>query len=230
MLKSIFALLIITSLSLVGCGRKETVTDTSTETGTETIVAEVETSTQEENNSQEVIAETEAPTPTEEPTPVPTEEPTPEPTEEPTPTSTETPTPEPVHEHSYTETIIKEGSCTSLGTKLYTCTCGYSYEEEYYVGCVSDGNRVMVVEPNCTSEGISAEHCIYCGERLYPELASPAIGHIPGNTWLYFPDTGGYYFTCVACNALCPSTTPPPEGAEIHENTPIDSNTLQPVN
>jgi len=115
--------------------------------------------------------------------------------------------------------IIPEGVSRAL----------YSYEEEYYVGCVSDGNRVMVVEPNCTSEGISAEHCIYCGERLYPELASPAIGHIPGNTWLYFPDTGGYYFTCVACNALCPSTTPPPEGAEIHENTPIDSNTLQPI-
>ena len=222
MTKTLFVVLAITSMFLVGCGGKENVTNTNTETGTETIVAEVETSTQEENDSQEVIAEIEAPTPTEEPTP------TPETIEEPTPTPTETPTPEPVHEHSYTETIIEKCLHMMSGTKRYTCSCGYSYEEEFFHE--SDGNRVMVVEPDCTSEGISAEHCIYCGERLYPELASPAIGHIPGNTWLYFPDTGGYYFTCVACNALCPSTTPPPEGAEIHENTPIDSNTLQPVN
>ena len=114
------------------------------------------------------------------------------------------------------------------GTKRYTCSCGYSYEEEFFHE--SDGNRVVTHEPTCISDGRTAEHCIHCGADIYPKAGSPAIGHIPGNPWLYFPDTGGYWFTCVACNALCPSTTTPPEGAEIHENTPIDSNTLQPVN
>lgn len=37
---------------------------------------------------------------------------------------------DPNHEHSYTETITKEPTCTEAGKKTYTCTCGHSYTEE----------------------------------------------------------------------------------------------------
>ncbi|MBQ9135751.1 MAG: hypothetical protein IJX66_06640 [Lachnospiraceae bacterium] len=225
----------IIAVTLVGCGKAEQ-TGVSNEIGAvestmteNTEVAENETEAVTPTPTEEP---TEAPTPTEEPTPVPTEEPTPEPTEAPTPEPTEepTPTPEPVHEHSYTETIIVEGTCTTWGTKRYTCSCGDSYEKEYALDHVSDGNRVMVVEPNCATEGISAEHCIYCGERLYAELASGTTGHVPKDHWEYFTHTGNYYLACSICNRVIEHTTTRPEGAEIREITPVDSNTLQPVN
>lgn len=219
MIKTLFVVLTITSLLLVGCGGKENVTDNNTETVTKTNVTEVETSTQEESNSQEAITETEAVAETE----TPTEEPTPEPTEEPTPT------PEPVHEHSYTETIIVEGTCTTWGTKCYTCSCGDSYEKEYALDHVSDGNRVVTHEPTCSSEGASGEHCIYCGERMYGR-SIPKTGHIPNSYWAYFPQSGNYYNSCSICNSVITVTTTRPEGVEIREATPIDSSTLQPIN
>ncbi len=101
---------------------------------------------------EETIESVQKDEPSEEPTSAPTEEPAPEPT----------PTPEPVHEHSYTETIIKEGSCTSWGTKLYTCSCGYSYEKEYLLDHVRDESRVVTREPTCTVEGTISYPCMYC--------------------------------------------------------------------
>ena len=148
---------------------------------------------------------------------------------EPTPT-TETTTPEPVHEHSYTETIIVEGTCTTWGTKRYTCSCGDSYEKEYALDHVSDGNRVVTHEPTCSSEGASGEHCIYCGERMYGR-SIPATGeHVPEDYWSCYTPTGDYYLNCSICSHVITHTTTRPEGVEIREYAPIDSNTLQPVN
>ena len=235
----------IIAVTLVGCGKAEQ-TGVSNEIGTveptmtdSTEVAEVETSTREENDSQEVIAETEAPTPTEEPMPVPTEEPTPEPTEEPTPTPTEEPTPEPTeeptptpeHEHSYTKTILQEAtSCSIAGTKLFTCSCGHSYEKQYYGDCIGDGNPVVIFSPTCTDQGLSSEHCRVCGAQVNYELNMPATGHVPKDHWEYFTHTGNYYLACSICNRVITHTTTRPEGVEINEITPIDSNTLQPIN
>ena len=234
--KMVAALSIIATM-LVGCGKTEQ-TGITNETGAmestmtdSTEVAEVETSTQEENDSQEVIAETEAPTPTEEPTPVPTEEPAPEPTEEPTPEPTEepTPTPEPVHEHSYSSTVLQEATCSTAGTKLFTCSCGHSYEEQYYGECVSDGNRIVTHEPTCSSEGASGEHCIYCGVRMYGR-SIPKTEHTPNSYWSCYTPTGDYYLSCSICNHVITHTTTRPEGVEIREYSDVDSSTLQPVN
>lgn len=152
---------------------------------------------------------------------------TPATTEEPTPTPTETPTPEPVHEHSYTETIIKKCLHMMSGTKRYTCSCGYSYEEEFFHE--GDGNRVVTKEPTCSSEGVSAEHCIYCGENLYGRSV-PKTEHTPKSYWVCFTPTGDYYLECSICNHVITHTTTRPEGVEIREFAPIDSSTLQPIN
>jgi len=297
MTKTLFVVLAITSMFLVGCGGKETVTDTSTETGTETIVAEVETST----------PSTEEPITTPEPTETPVEEfeiyiidyltdsevietvysvdeegrplatvthadgtiqwhtlyvengeilwfaevkgeneggwggdykipssveteatETPAPTEEPTPEQTETPVSE--HEHSYTKTILQEAtSCSIAGTKLFACSCGHSYEKQYYGDCIGDGNPVVIFSPTCTDQGLSSEHCIVCGRQMNYQLNMPATGHTPKDHWEYFTHTGNYYLACSICNRVITSTTTRPEGVEINEITPIDSNTLQPI-
>lgn len=206
MIKTLFVVLTITSLLLVGCGGKENVTDNNTETVTKTNVTEVETSTQEESNSQEAITETEAVAETE----TPTEEPTPKPTE----------TPAPEHEHSYTETIIKEGSCTSYGTKLYSCACGYSYEKEYCLDHVRDNNRVIIQEASCLTGETTAEHCIYCGMQMYNETDNSSAGHTPQNYWIYHHGTGTYRRGCERCGVLLEETSTRPEGVEIRDFYP----------
>ena len=164
--------------------------------------------------------EVSTPEPIEEVTPEPTEEPEPTPTPEPTKEPEPTPAPEPVHEHSYSSTIIKEGTCSTPGTKLYTCSCGHSYEKEYVSECIGDGNRVIVKQPTCTSVGVTAEHCIYCGWEMYGE-SIPAIAHTPKSYWVYFPQSGTYVHECAICNSVITSTTTRPEGVEIREATPV---------
>lgn len=224
----------IIAVTLVGCGKAEQ-TGISNEIGAvestmteNTEVAENETETVTPTPTE---TPTEALTPTEEPTPVPTEESTPEPTEAPTPEPTEepTPTPEPVHEHSYAETILQQATCSTAGTKLYTCSCGHSYEEQYYGECVSDGNRVVTHEPTCNSEGANGEHCIYCGVRMYAR-SIPKTEHTPNNYWSCYTPTGDYYLNCSICSHVITHTTTRPEGVEIREYSDVDSSTLQPIN
>ena len=209
-MKALVTLSII-ALTLVGCGKAEQ-TEVSNEIGavestmTDSIeVAEVETSTQEENES-EAVAETEivAEETTGEPTSEQTEEPTPEPTEEPTST------PDPVHEHSYSVTVIKEATCRgkivygglseaeASGEKLYSCSCGHSYTETISpIFCESDGIFVTIREASCRMEGEIVDHCKHCGiEMLYK--ATPMTEHIPtirGDV----PEDGKWFIPCEYC-------------------------------
>lgn len=213
-IKTLFIVLIITSLLLVGCGGKETVTDNNTETVTETNIVEVETSTQEKSDSQEVITETEAVTETE----TQTEEPTP----------TETPTPEPVHEHSYTENVTREARCRhyiasgelteeqACGEKIYTCDCGHSYEEVIDAFIPQrDYDFVVIQSPTCFDPGWQEDHCIYCGEVMVGEVIEATGNHVPDTVWNYIPSTKEYRLGCVVCETTIQKTFEKPEGVEI---------------
>lgn len=216
MRKTLFFVLAMTSLVLVGCGGKETFTDNTN--GTETNVTESEVSLQGKIPTETLTPEpTETPTPTPEPTETPT--PTPEPTETPTPTPEPTPTP---HEHSYTETIITEALCNTTGVKQYSCSCGDTYKEEYIDtwNHKRDGNRVVGAEPTCEESGTTYEHCIHCGTWMYPEEGAPATGHEPWNYWIYHHGTGTYRRGCNNCQKLLDETTEKPEGVEIRDFYP----------
>ncbi len=69
------------------------------------------------------------------------------------------------HTHSYTEQIVA-ATCLEGGYKLYTCTCGESYQET-----VSDplghtwGQWNVTVEPTATTEGVKERECEACGEK-----------------------------------------------------------------
>lgn len=232
----VFALI---ATMLVGCGDSAKTGVVNEIGAVEAPMAEKEVVDEPSEVTEEVAEESEVastettevstPEPTEEVTPEPTEEPestpTPEPTEEPEPT----PAPEPVHEHSYNSTVLQEATCTTAGKKLYTCSCGHSYEKEYYGDHVSDGNRVVITESTCNSTGASAEHCVYCGIAMYAKSTS-TTGHVPNSYWTYFPQSGNYYNNCSICNSVITVTTTRPEGVEIREATPVNSDTLQPVN
>ncbi|MBQ9135752.1 MAG: hypothetical protein IJX66_06645 [Lachnospiraceae bacterium] len=241
--KMVAALSIIATM-LVGCGKTEQ-TGITNETGA--VESTMTENTAVAGNGEETATPTADPTetpietemPTEEPASVPTEEPAPEITEEPTsapaeaptpePVAEPTPTPEPVHEHSYSSTVLQEATCSTAGTKLFTCSCGHSYEEQYYGECVSDGNRIVTHEPTCSSEGASGEHCIYCGVRMYGR-SIPKTEHTPNSYWSCYTPTGDYYLSCSICSHVITHTTTRPEGVEIREYSDVDSSTLQPIN
>lgn len=212
-MKTLFFVLVMVSLLLVGCGGKQTVTDNNNRT--ETNVVESEVSSQEETPTLEPT-ETPTPIPTETPTPVPTEVPTPIPTE--IPTSTPEPTP---HEHSYTVTIITEALCNTTGVKQYSCSCGDSYNKEYIDSHnhQGDGNPRVLKESDCETRGIYGEICIRCGLYVNSKTLDPT-GHTPDSYWIYHHGTGTYRLGCANCGVLLDETTEKPEGVEIRDFYP----------
>lgn len=100
---------------------------------------------------------------------------------------------DPNHEHSYTETITKEPTCTEAGEKTYTCDCGDSYTEEIPAKghhfedgeCTDCGEKdpdyhkhsyteTITKEPTCTEAGEKTYTCD-CGDSYTEEI--PAKGH-----------------------------------------------------
>lgn len=101
------------------------------------------------------------------------------------------------HEHSYTEVITKEPTCTEAGEKTYTCDCGDNYTEEipakgHHYGdddrCTDCGElnpdhihsyiEKVTKEPTCTEMGEKTYSCD-CGDSYTEEI--PAKGHHYGD-------------------------------------------------
>ncbi len=80
---------------------------------------------------------------------------------------------DPDHEHSYTEMITKEPTCTEAGEKTYTCECGDSYTEEI-PATGHDYKEEVTKEPTCTEAGEKTYTC-ECGNSYTEEI--PATGH-----------------------------------------------------
>lgn len=80
--------------------------------------------------------------------------------------------------HSYSESTVKEPSCTGEGILRYTCVrCGDSYEEKIPAAGHSPVNDAEVI-PTCTEDGLTkGTHCGVCGEILEPQDIIPAAGH-----------------------------------------------------
>ncbi len=76
--------------------------------------------------------------------------------------------------HSYTESIT-EATCTNAGSKVYTCACGYSYEEEIVALGHSYGEWLTDTKATCTVAGSRIHICGICGETEREEIA--ALGH-----------------------------------------------------
>ena len=67
--------------------------------------------------------------------------------------------------HSYTSTITSESTCTTQGTKTYSCKCGYSYTGKIAINkdahsgkIVNGGTLAAHTKYNCCNKVVSAEH------------------------------------------------------------------------
>ena len=79
------------------------------------------------------------------------------------------------HQHSFTEEYV-EASCSSYGYTVYTCSCGYSYNDNYYILPHTPGDWIIDYEATCTTSGRKHTECIYCGQ-VFENIYIPAPGH-----------------------------------------------------
>ena len=81
------------------------------------------------------------------------------------------------HEHSYTEEITKQPTCTEEGEKTFTCDCGDTYTETI----PAKGHTEVIdkaVPATCTTDGkTEGSHCSVCGEVIKAQTVIKATGH-----------------------------------------------------
>ena len=81
------------------------------------------------------------------------------------------------HEHSYTEEITKQPTCTEEGEKTFTCDCGDTYTEII----PAKGHTEVIdkaVPATCTTDGkTEGSHCSVCGEVIKAQTVIKATGH-----------------------------------------------------
>ena len=81
------------------------------------------------------------------------------------------------HEHSYTEEITKQPTCTEEGEKIFTCDCGDTYTEIV----PAKGHTEVIdkaVPATCTTDGkTEGSHCYVCGEVIKAQTVIKATGH-----------------------------------------------------
>ena len=67
------------------------------------------------------------------------------------------------HKHDYSDTVVKEASCTEAGVRRFLCACGDAYTENIPAYGHSYHSRVTQ-EPTVSAEGVMTYTCSRCGD------------------------------------------------------------------
>ena len=69
----------------------------------------------------------------------------------------------PKHTHSYTSEVIKPATCTSTGSKKFTCSCGDTYTETIAKLPHESDNWTILIPAKAGTEGVECGLCKVCG-------------------------------------------------------------------
>ena len=121
-----------------------------------------------------------------------------------------------VEDHVYTEAVTKTPTCTEVGLKTFTCSCGDTYTEE--ISATGHNYSSVVTAPTCTADGYTTHTCTACGDS-YTDNKTSALGHKYDNACDKTCNTCGatrtvgdhqWYnanYTCKICNEKAPTKT-----------------------
>lgn len=147
-----------------------TVTETTTSKVTEstTAAAQAPTEKQTEKATEKVTEST-------------TQAPTEKVTEKQTEKATEKAT-QPVHTHSYAETVTKQPTCTSEGIKAFKCSCGDSYTESIPAAGHIFGAYTYNNDATEQTDGTETAVCSICGEKNTRTASGTKLAHVHNYT------------------------------------------------
>lgn len=105
--------------------------------------------------------------------------------------------------HQFYSVIIKEPTCSTMGTRVDMCTI-CDYQQTVYIE-KSDHNwqEYNRVEPTCCEPGVSKRFCATCG--IYEDLELPPLGHDFVNIYYQLPTCTQVGFVreqCTRCNEI----------------------------
>jgi predicted small lipoprotein YifL len=102
------------------------------------------------------------------------------------------------HTHEYTSTLTKEPTCTTVGEKTCTCSCGDSYKEE--VAKIDHKYQSIKTNATCVDKGYTTYQCKTCNHH-YDDDYVDALGHDYDNKVTKPTCTEGGYttHTCTRC-------------------------------
>ena len=103
--------------------------------------------------------------------------------------------------HSYTSSVTKAATCTTAGTRTYTCSkCSYSYTES--IAKLGHDYSSKVTAPTCTANGYTTYTCSRCSDS-YTGNTTSATGHSYSSTVTKAATctaTGTKKYTCSKCS------------------------------
>lgn len=95
------------------------------------------------------------------------------------------------HFHDYKVTNTVEATCTTNGSKTYTCSCGDTYTETIPAGHKYSTSWTVDVEPTETTPGSKSHHCTVCGAKTdITEIPAGGSSTIGGDYEHNFTESG----------------------------------------
>lgn len=111
--------------------------------------------------------------------------------------------------HQFYSVVIKEPTCSTMGTKVDMCTiCDYQ-QTVYLEKTDHNWHEYNRIEPTCYESGVSKRFCTTCG--VYEDLEIPALGHDFVATSYVAPtcsQVGYSRMTCTRCGETYDYTVP----------------------
>ena len=122
-----------------------------------------------------------------------------------------------LHNHTYSEIISEEASCTEPGIVLYKCECQKSYTKE--IPASEHKIKNVSVPATCSADGMEYKVCEVCGNTAGETVYIPALPHSAGD----WESDGANCIVrkCTACGEtvekaqVTVNKTPEPEKSEV---------------
>lgn len=114
----------------------------------------------------------------------------------------------PDHTHKYTEKVTKAPTCTSEGTKTFTCSCGGKYTE--VIPKLGHKFSTKTVKATCTARGYTEHTCENCGYSYKDNYSAGTAPHSYqcSETFATCDKDGKKVYTCSVCKDSYTETTP----------------------